>query len=132
MKDDVRHICIAEDDPDDYYLFEKILKEINSQVKLTWFQTCEGLLNYLRSNTELPCLIVLDMNMPKMDGQTCLVSIKNELNLLNTPVIIFSTSGLPHTIKLAFESGAHKYLLKPHSLEAFREIVREILATPIS
>lgn len=132
MKTEVRHICIAEDDPDDYYLFEKILKEINSEVKLTWFQTCEDLLNFLRSNTELPCLIVLDMNMPKMDGQNCLVSIKNELKLHATPVIIFSTSGLPHTIKLAHQSGAYKYLLKPHSLEEFREIVREILATPLS
>jgi CheY-like chemotaxis protein len=132
MKGEIRHICIAEDDPDDYELFSSILKETNSNIKLTWFQTCEDLLDYLKTNKELPCLIVLDMNMPRMDGQTCLISLKKELNLLNTPVIIFSTAAQPETIRMAFEAGAYKYLLKPYSVEEFRKIVSEILATPLS
>jgi CheY-like chemotaxis protein len=131
MKGEIRHICMAEDDPDDYYLFSKILREINSHIKLTWFQTCEDLLQFLRTENDLPCLIVLDMNLPKMDGQTCLVKIKKELNLNNTPVVIFSTAGQHAKIKMAIQAGAHKYLLKPHSLQEFRNIVREILATPL-
>src|SRR3989442_12992174 len=105
MKGEIRHICIAEDDPDDYFLFSNILKEINSHIKLTWFQTCEDLLDFLKSDDDLPCLIVLDMNMPKMDGQTCLISIKNELNLLKLPVIIFSTAGHQITINMALQAG---------------------------
>jgi response regulator RpfG family c-di-GMP phosphodiesterase len=131
MKGEIRHICIAEDDPDDYDFFSNTLKEINSKIKLTWFQTCEDLLTYLKTEKDLPCLIVLDMNMPKMDGQTCLVSIKKELNLLNIPIIIFSTAGHPHIIREAIQAGAHKYLFKPSSLEEFKKIVCEILATPV-
>ena len=132
MKGEIRHICIAEDDPDDYYFFSKVLKEINSHIKLTWFQKCEDLLEFLKTDKDLPCLIVLDMNMPKMDGQTCLVSIKKDLSLHNTPVIIFSTAGQPATMNKARQAGAHNYFLKPHSLEEFRKIVCQILDTPIS
>ena len=110
MKSQIRHICIAEDDPDDYELFSGILKEINDNIRLTWFQTCEDLLEYLKTNKELPCLIVLDMNMPKMDGQTCLISLKKELNLLNTPVIIFST---------AAQRLPSEWLLKPAHTNIF-------------
>jgi len=127
----IRHICMAEDDPDDHYFFSKVLHEIDNKVKLSWFQTCEDLLQYLNIDSDLPCLIILDMNMPKMGGQSCLLTIKKAINLHHIPVNIFSTAGQPATIKLAIQSGAYKYILKPFSLEEFRDIVREILATPL-
>ncbi|AEV98204.1 hypothetical protein A4D02_35245 [Niastella koreensis] len=132
MKVGVQHICLAEDDPDDYFFFSEILREINSEVKLSWFQTCEALLNFLKTGNDVPCLIVLDMNMPKMDGQTCLVSIKKELELHHVPVIILSTAGHPTTINTAYQAGAFKYYHKPGSIEQFRKIISEILATPIT
>ncbi|AEV99629.1 hypothetical protein A4D02_27770 [Niastella koreensis] len=101
MKEGIKHICLTEDDPDDYYFFSEVLDELNGDVKLTWFQTCEDLLEYLKAGDNLPCLIVLDLNMPKMDGQTCLVSIKEELALHHIPVIILSTAGYPTTIDQA-------------------------------
>lgn len=122
---------MAEDDPDDYYFFSKILHEVNNDVKLTWFQTCEDLLQFLRTDSNLPCLIVLDMNMPKMSGHDCLTTIKKELQLDHIPVIIFSTAGQPATIKMATQAGAHKYILKPFSLAEFRDVMRDILATPV-
>ena len=131
MKGEVRHICIAEDDPDDYYVFSKILYEINSGIKLTWFQSCENLLEFLKTGHDLPCLIVLDMNMPKMDGQTCLECIKNELELHHIPTIILSTAGTQEHIDKAFQAGAFNYLFKPFSIDDFRKVVREILATPL-
>lgn len=132
MKGGIQHICLAEDDPDDYFFFSEILREINSEIKLTWFQTCEDLLTFLKAGSNLPCLIVLDMNMPKMDGQTCLVSIKTELELHHVPVIILSTAGHATTINTAYQAGAFKYYHKPGSIEGFRKIISEILATPIT
>lgn len=129
MRSEIRHICLAEDDPDDYYLFSKVLNEINNNIKLSWFQTCEHLLQFLKTDTELPCLIILDVNIPIMGGQECLTTIKNELHLHHIPVIILSTAGQPTTIKMAYQAGASKYILKPFSLDDFRGIVREILAT---
>jgi DNA-binding NtrC family response regulator len=132
MKGGIQHICMAEDDPDDYFLFSEILHEINGAIKLTWFQTCEDLLEFLKTGSNLPCLIVLDMNMPKMDGQTCLISIKKELELHHIPVIILSTAGHPTTINSAYQAGAFKFYHKPGSIDDFRKIVSEILAIPIT
>jgi CheY-like chemotaxis protein len=131
MKGEIRHICMAEDDPDDYYFFSKILNEINDNVKLTWFQTCEDLLLFLKADSDLPSLIILDMNLPRMGGHNCLTAIKKEGNLNHIPVIIFSTAGQPSSIKMAYQAGAHKYMLKPFSLDEFRKIIQEILATPL-
>jgi CheY-like chemotaxis protein len=129
MTGGIQHICLAEDDPDDYFFFSEILHEINSSIKLTWFQTCEDLLEFLRTGSNLPCLIVLDMNMPKMDGQTCLVTIKKELELSHIPVIILSTANHPTIINTAYEAGALKYYHKPGSIDEFRIIVSEMLAS---
>lgn len=123
---------MVEDDPDDYYLFAKVLHEINENIKLTWFQTCEHLLEFLKTDSDLPSVIVLDLNMPKMDGMACLETLKRDQPLKHIPVIIFSTAGQSKTFKLAYDAGAHKYLLKPFSLDEFRRIIREILATPLT
>lgn len=132
MKEGIQHICLAEDDPDDYFFFSEILREMNKDVQLTWFQTCEGLLAYLRSGNNLPSLIVLDMNMPKMDGQTCLLSIKKKIALHHVPVIILSTAGHPATIQTAYQAGALKYFHKPGSINEFRKIISEILAIAVN
>jgi CheY-like chemotaxis protein len=131
MKRKIRHICLAEDDPDDHYLFLDVLNEIDNNIQLSWFQTCEDLLQFLKSTNDLPCLIVMDMNMPKMSGQNCLLSIKNELNLHHIPVIIFSTATEPSLIDSTKKAGAYKYIVKPFSLNEFRNIVREILETTL-
>lgn len=127
MHGEIRHICMAEDDPDDFFLFSKVLKETNNGVKLTWFQTCDALLKFLRNETDLPDLIILDMNMPRMDGHACLVTIKKEITLHHIPVIIFSTAGQPAHIEQAVKAGALKYILKPHSLDELRNVISEIL-----
>jgi len=132
MPGEVLHICMAEDDPDDYYFFSKILREINSSVKLTWFQSCEALLATLKAGVDVPDVIVLDMNMPKMDGQTCLATLKHDLALHHIPVIIFSTAGSPTAIKTAYQTGAFKYIFKPHSVEGLRSVINDILATPLN
>jgi CheY-like chemotaxis protein len=132
MKDKIRHICMAEDDPDDHLFFSNFLQEIDSSVKLTWFQTCEGLLDHLKTGEELPDVIILDMNMPKMDGHTCLVAIKKELGLYHIPVIFLSTANHPATMNLAYQAGAFKYYQKPFSLDEYRRMIREILAIPFN
>jgi CheY-like chemotaxis protein len=131
MNKTIKHICLAEDDPDDYYIFSKLLNELNSDIKLTWFQTCEALLDFLNAGIDLPCLIVLDINMPKMDGQTCLVSIKKEVKFNHIPVIILSTSDYEPDVEICYQSGAFKYFQKPFTIDEYKNVIREILETPL-
>ena len=78
MSRTVHHICMADDDLDDYQLFKAALNEVNPSVKLTYFSSCDSLLDYLHTTDSLPDLIVLDINMPGTNGYNCLVSIKAE------------------------------------------------------
>lgn len=131
MEKTIRHICMAEDDLDDHYMFSTFLQEIDFTIKLTWFQTCELLLEYLKAGSDLPDLIMLDINMPKMDGYTCLQTIKKELNLTHIPVIFLSTANNPSAKNAAYNAGAFKYYGKPFSLVEYRQLINEILATPL-
>jgi CheY-like chemotaxis protein len=128
----VQKICMADDDPDDCYLFETALQEVNASVTFTFFNTCDNLLAYLRTSDALPDLIVLDMNMPGNDGYQCLATIKKEARLLHIPVIIYSTSSMPAIVKKAEEYGAHQYLIKPSSMELIKNLIRELLAVPLN
>jgi CheY-like chemotaxis protein len=130
MQAGVKHICLADDDPDDYYLFARTLKEINDSVEFTWCNTCEKLLNFLNSDVALPDIILLDWNMPRTDGASCLKKIKEEVSLRHIPVIIFSTASTPGAVKTAQEFGALKYLVKPFTIAELKEIIKELLIFP--
>lgn len=129
MAREIQHICMADDDPDDHYLFEIALQEVTVSVKLTYFRTCNGLLDFLKAGDNLPDLIVLDMNMPGNDGCACLITIKKQAHLLHIPVIIYSTSSTPEIVKKAHEFGAFKYALKPPSITEMKELIKEMLTT---
>src|SRR4051812_37598924 len=111
----VHHICMADDDMDDYYLFKTALHEVDESVKLTYFGSCDALLDYLMTSNSLPDLIVLDADMPGTDGYNCLIAIKNNSKIADIPVIFYSTSSAPFLIQNAYESGACKYIVKPYS-----------------
>lgn len=122
---------MAEDDPDDHHIFSDFLHQIDSTIKLSWFQTCESLLDFLKNGSDLPDLILLDMNMPKMDGHTCLVALKKELAYFHIPVMILSTTNHQTTVNRALQAGAFKYYQKPYSLDEYRRIIKEMLETPL-
>ena len=126
MKKKIEHIFFADDDADDYFLFSTTLKEIDDSIRITYFRHCDDLVNALKF--DLPDVIVLDLNMPGNDGQKCLTYIKRESQLLHIPVIMYSTSGHVEAIEQAYQNGAHKYIVKPNSVEKLRNIVTEIIS----
>lgn len=128
MEGEIGHICMADDDADDYCLFNTILKEINDSILLIWFTNGRELLKYLSSTDNLPELILLDMNMPGHNGEECLQKIKENPQLSHIPVVILSTASSPTTLKKVYENGALKYFIKPHSIEGYTKVIEEILA----
>ncbi|MDP1747703.1 MAG: response regulator [Bacteroidota bacterium] len=107
------HILLADDDDSDRFFFEKALKEITIQTKLTTIEDGEQLLNYLKNNSNhLPDVIFLDLNMPRKNGNECLSEIKSDEKLKHIPIVIYSTSLYEDIANILYQNDAHYYLQK--------------------
>src|SRR4051794_39991759 len=88
-------------------------------------------LDYLRregrfAEAHRPDLILLDLNMPRMDGRETLAAIKSDDQLKAIPVIILTTSGAAPDIVSSYQHRANAYVTKPFGLDDFEETVRQI------
>jgi CheY-like chemotaxis protein len=129
-------ILMAEDDPDDRFLFEQALNELQSRAELRFVEDGEELMEYLHRLSEdgdpelfpKPALILLDLNMPKKDGRQALVEIKTDPKLLNIPIVVWTTSRSKEDISLSQEAGVDAFVTKPFGYEELVNIVRELVA----
>ena len=120
-------ILIADDDPDDRYLISRAFKDILLPEKLQFVENGNQLVNYLENNLnddELPGLIVLDLNMPVMDGIETLKHLKSQPRYKDIPVVIFSTSRNPSEAILVRELGAADFIIKPTSYTEVKAAVK--------
>src|SRR5437868_12077789 len=121
----LRHVVLADDDEDDCFIFRTVLKEVADKAELICLNSCDELLAYLKNNKH-PDLIFLDLNMPGMHGLECLAEMRGESETTKTIVIVYSTSSNPANIQKALEQGANSYIVKPHSVQELRQILRDI------
>ena len=121
-------ILLAEDDEDDYLLFQEVLKEYKEPISLNWVKDGEALMNILTEDiAELPHMLFLDINMPKKNGFECLAEIRQHEDLKNLPVIIFSTSKDPALINKMHNAGANLYLCKPNEFGRLKEYIERAI-----
>ena len=85
----------------------------------------------------MPDIVILDMNLPKVDGMTVLVTMKDDENLKDIPVIVFGTSDDSKEVKSAYKSHANCYIVKPvdydnfeHKLEGLVNFWMDIVKLP--
>jgi CheY-like chemotaxis protein len=93
-------ILYAEDDFDDYDAIKEALEQITRSFTLIHVKNGQEAIEYLKENGHVPDLLVLDLNMPVMDGKEVLVWVKEEAGLKDIPVMIFTTSSREEDIKL--------------------------------
>jgi CheY-like chemotaxis protein len=107
-------ICLLiDDDEDDQELFALTLEDLHAPITLhTANSGFEGLLQ-LQSQEIKPDYIFLDLNMPRMGGKECLKLLKEDNDLKNIPVVIFTTSDELQDIDEAIELGALDFITKP-------------------
>ncbi|HEU5146580.1 MAG TPA: response regulator [Chryseosolibacter sp.] len=117
---------LIDDDDDDKEIFCIALGEANPAVKC--FTADNGLeaLQMLRDGSLVPDYIFLDLNMPLMSGKECLVEIRKQNHLKNTPVIIYSTSASERDIQETSILGASGFITKPPLLGALIEKLVEV------
>lgn len=114
-------ILLAEDDDDDFYLTERALKENRLHNELSRVRDGEELLRYLRHGGEFsrgtqtpePSLILLDLNMPKMDGREALREIKSDPALHHIPVVVLTTSRAEEDVVRSYKFGVNSFITKP-------------------
>lgn len=125
-------LFIADDDPDDVELFIEAVSRIDQSIKCYSAFDGEEALRKLKSDSELPDMIFLDLNMPRINGKQCLAEIKNSNKPRTIPVVIFSTSSLPHDIDDTRKLGASYFLTKPSNFdELCKELSQIISSAPV-
>lgn len=109
-------ILLADDDPEDRMIMEDTFREIQLSEIIHFVENGENILFYLddiESDNNLPALIVLDLNMPRMNGTQTLKMLKANDRYRHIPVIIFSTSINTIEMNECIKTGASSYVVKP-------------------
>jgi CheY-like chemotaxis protein len=124
-------ILVAEDDQGDQVLIQAAFQEARVINKLAIMNNGEELMQYLRhegpySDARRPDLVLLDLNMPKMDGREAIKEIKRDPDLRSIPVVVLTSSAADEDIVRSYELGANSYIQKPVTFAKMIEVVETI------
>lgn len=116
-------ILIVEDDEDDRHLIQEAFRESGHSYDLCFAVDGADALEQIAGLQALPTLVLLDINMPRMNGFEFLQHVRDSEKLCCLPVVMFSTSGEAQTVKQAYERGANSYIQKPKNYFQLEEVV---------
>jgi CheY-like chemotaxis protein len=122
-------IFLVDDDPEDRELLLSAFRQITDEHHLTALHNSKTLLELLAhtDDSELPCLIVLDSNMPELDGKQTLKLLQSDPRYREIPKVIYSTSSLQSDRVECISLGARDYLVKPNSVGEILRSARKML-----
>lgn len=124
-------ILLVEDSPDDIFLFKEVLKDTKMNIKLSVATDGRNALDFIFKKGEYttaptPEIILLDLNLPKVDGREVLDIIKSDEEIKMIPVIVLTTSQNLDDINDAYMKNANCYIPKPVDLEQFTNVLTTI------
>ncbi len=124
-------ILLVEDNPGDIRLIREAVKECSIPVRMTVKKDGSAAIEYLHqkiagSESPIPDLILLDLNLPVKDGLEVLREIKSTPHLRRIPVVVLSSSESAQDIARAYELYANCYITKPSDLDKFIEAIDAI------
>lgn len=134
MIDDGDVILLAEDDPDDVMIIRRAFETAGIDKRIKVVNDGIELLDYLHGNGDYrgdgvaprPAIIVLDINMPGMNGLTALQEVKLDPKAAAIPVIVLTTSSADLDVRSAYALGAASYVTKPTDFGGYVEASRRI------
>lgn len=127
MKSTCKAILLVEDDEVDAMTVRRALKELHVANPLAQVENGEAALAYLREPGQvMPCIILLDLNMPVMGGIEFLQIVKQDAALRRIPVVVLTTSEEQQDKVASFDLGVAGYIRKPVDYRQFVEAVRSI------
>lgn len=127
-------ILLAEDDENDVFFFKRAVREAAIMNELFVARDGQEVIEYLcgtgeysdRERYPLPCLLILDLKMPRKHGLEVLAWLRSQAAWKNLPVIVFSSSAQPEDISRAYDLGANSFVVKPISVEQRTELAHLI------
>jgi CheY-like chemotaxis protein len=127
-------LLIADDDADDRMLIEDAFEESRLRNRRVYVEDGQELLDYLRGQGKhagrnadcLPGLILLDLNMPRMDGRTALSHLKSDPRLKRIPVIVLTTSKAEEDILRTYDLGVSSFIAKPVTFDGLVDVVQAL------
>jgi CheY-like chemotaxis protein len=123
-----KQLLIIDDDIEDQEIFVEALKEVDPSIECQGAVSGENAFSLFQSHSiDMPDLIFLDLNMPKMNGKQVLREIKKHERCARVPVIMYSTSFAPHDIEEVRQLGAAHYLLKPSRFDDLCNALKYLL-----
>jgi CheY-like chemotaxis protein len=124
-------VLLVEDSPGDVRLTQEAFREANKSIHLHVATDGVEAMEFLKregshAHEPRPDLILLDLNLPKMDGREVLAHIKEDEGLRMIPTVILTTSDAEADIRRSYQLQANCYLTKPVQLDAFEALVKSI------
>jgi CheY-like chemotaxis protein len=125
-------ILLVEDNEGDIVLIKEALAEGGFQHRLTIVRDGEDAVQFLNregmfANESLPDLIIMDINLPRMNGMELLRFIKQHLQFRSIPVVMLTTSSSGRDILDAYRQHVNSYIIKPGNLQAYISVVHSIM-----
>jgi CheY-like chemotaxis protein len=129
-----REILLVEDNPDDVELTRLAFEEAQVANTLTVVRDGAEALDYLfargryadRDPQDLPSLVLLDLNLPKLDGREVLQAIRNDERTRSLPVVVLTTSAEPFDVEASYTLGVNSYIQKPVDFNQFVWAVKQV------
>jgi CheY-like chemotaxis protein len=126
-----KEVLLVEDSPGDVRLTKEAFRDADSSIHLHVVSDGVEAMAFLRregahARAPRPDLILLDLNLPKMDGREVLANIKQDDSLKTIPTVILTTSEAEADILKSYQLRANCYLTKPAQLDAFESLVKSI------
>ncbi|HEY4208783.1 MAG TPA: response regulator [Puia sp.] len=125
-----KNVLLVDDDLDDRMLFEQTLGEMGPGMRMQGVENGLEMITCLEKSTDsdLPDLIILDQNMPKMTGKESLVFLKENPRYKHIPVIIYSTYQVRDFFLSCRDLGALDVVSKPDTIQSYRDMIGRFIA----
>jgi len=125
------HILVVDDSPGDVRLMREALQEDRICTQLSEVRDGVEALAFLRQKgtyvtAPRPDLILLDLNLPRMDGCELLQEIKSDVHLRRIPVVVLTISQSPEDVRRVYDLHANCYIAKPLDLDHFAQVVQSV------
>jgi len=120
-------VLYADDDIDDYTIFRETAAALIPGIQFINAEHGRQVLDTLERLSGYPDLIVLDINMPTMDGKVCLKELKSDRRFEHIPVVMYTTGADSRDINECLQLGAAEYVIKPNSVTELENILNKVI-----